>query len=85
MNNIQAQAVAEKLTKAQRRYMRGDARQIGNPAVTILIGADARAPKTAPTRRALYRWKLTETGRFGPTSLTPLGEQVRRILQDTKS
>ena len=75
-------AIAAGLSEAQRRYLLGEMRPIGNPACYILCGEDATKRATTPTRVVLTRGKIIEPGRFGPTMLTELGIQVRALLQD---
>lgn len=78
-----AEQIAAGLSAAQRRVMGGAARGIGNPASMILIDEwlifDRRE---IPTRTKLRNLGLIESGRFGPTMLTPLGLEVRAILQE---
>jgi hypothetical protein len=73
-------AVVARLTKAQRSIMGGDCRDIGNPPVWYLVWADHSTQRGAKTLAVLNRLGITETTRFGPTSLTPLGLRVRHHL-----
>lgn len=80
MDDPEIAVIVGKLSEAQRAALAGPARQIGNPAVTILTGKIYTARRMAPTMAVLRRLGLIESGRFGPTSLTPLGLRVREAL-----
>lgn len=81
MPDADATSIARGLSAAQKRYLLGDVRSIGNPRVLFVHGVEACGRKTLPTRTVLTRLGLLENGRFGPTMLTPLGVAVRAVLQ----
>lgn len=68
----QAQAVIHKLSGAQQRVMAGPALEIG---YRIVLQSGYRS-----TLRVLYRLMMIENSRFGPVTLTALGQKVREVL-----
>lgn len=74
--------IAKGLSEAQKRYLLGEMRDIGNPEVFFLCSDEARERRMIPTRTALTRKGLLASTRFGPTCFTTLGLAVREVLKE---
>lgn len=81
---VDVEEIVRKLSKAQRAYLCGEARDISNPPVWFLHGEEVMRPRYRRTRISLYGLGLLERGRFGSTMFTQLGLRVRDHLLSSK-